>query len=74
MAKHLPQDHARVERNIFILVTGKSSKQNLALPRDVLDCRPARTDLPPEEVVEDLHDVFPSFEIEACNVDDEQVQ
>ena len=74
MAKHLTQNHARVERNLFILITRKGSKQNLTLPRYVLDGWPACADLPAEEVVEYLHDVFPGFKVKACNVDDEQVQ
>lgn len=74
MAQHLAQDHASVERDVFILVTGMRSKENLALPRDVFDRRPARTDLPPEKVVEDLHDVLPGLKVETRDVDDEQVQ
>ena len=74
MAKHFAQDHAGVERDILVLITGMGGKQNLALPGDVFDRRPTRTDLSPEEVVEDLHDVLPGFEIEARDMDDEQVQ
>jgi hypothetical protein len=74
VAKHFTKDHARVERNIFILITGKSSKQNLTLPRYVLDRWPSCADLPPEEVVEDLYDVFPGFKIKARDVDDQPVQ
>lgn len=74
MAKHFTQDHARVECDLFILITRKGGKQNLTLPRYVLDRWPARTNLPSEKVVEDLHDVFPGFKIKARDVDDEQVQ
>jgi hypothetical protein len=70
MAKHFAQDHASVERDIFVLVTTKGGKQNLTLPGDVFDRRPASTDLSPEKIVEDLHDVLPGLKIEARDVDD----
>ncbi len=70
MAKHFAEDHTSVERNIFVLVTIKGGKQNFTLPGDVFDSWPASTDLSPEEIVEDLHDVFPCLEIEARDVDD----
>ena len=70
MAKHFAEDHASVKRNVFVLVTIKGSKQNFALPGDVFDRRPASTDLSPEEVVEDLHDVLPGLKVEARDVDD----
>ena len=70
MTKHLAEDHASVECNVFVFVTIKGSKQNFTLPGDVFDSRPASTDLSPEEIVEDLHDVLPGLEIEARDVDD----
>jgi hypothetical protein len=71
VAQHLAQDHAGVERDVFIFVTGMRSKENLSLPRDVFDRRPARTYLPPEKVVEDLHDVLPGLKVETRDMDDE---
>jgi hypothetical protein len=71
VAKHLTQNHARVEGNLFILITRKGSKQNLTLPRYVLDGWPARADLPAKEIVEYLDDVFPGFKIKARDVDDQ---
>ena len=70
MAKHFAEDHTSVKCNIFILVTIKGGKQNLTLPGDVFDRWPASTNLSPEEIVEDLDDVFPCLEIEARDVDD----
>ena len=70
MAKHFAEDHTSVECNILVLVTIKGGKQNFTLPGDVLDRWPASTNLSPEEIVEDLHDVFPCLEIEARDVDD----
>jgi hypothetical protein len=74
VAKHLAEDHASVEGNVLILVTREGSEQNLALPRYVFYRWPARTNLSPEEVVEDLDDVLPGLKIEARDVEDEQVQ
>jgi hypothetical protein len=70
VTKHLAEDHASVECNVFVLVAIKGSKQDFALPGDVFDSRPAGTDLSPQEIVENLHDVLPGLEIEARDVDD----
>jgi hypothetical protein len=71
VAKHFAEDHTSVECNIFVLVTTKGGKQNFTFPGDVFNRWPASTDLSPEEIVEDLHDIFPCLEIEARDVDDE---
>jgi len=70
VAKHFAEDHTSVECNVFVLVTIKGGKQHFTLPGDVFDRWPASTDLSPEEVVEDLHDIFPCLEVEARDVDD----
>ena len=70
MTKHFAKDHASVECNVFVLVAIKGGEQNFALPGDVFDSWPASTDLSPEEIVKDLHDVLPGLKVEACDVDD----
>lgn len=70
MAKHFAEYHTGVECNIFILVTVKGGKQNFTLPGDVFDRWPASTYLSPEEIVENLHDIFPGLEIKARDMDD----
>jgi len=70
VTKHLAQDHASVEGDIFVLVTTKGGKQDFTLPGDVFDGWPASTDLSPQQIVEDLNDIFPCLEVEARDVDD----
>lgn len=70
MAKHFAEDHTSIERNVFVLVTVEGGEQNFTLSGDVFYRWPASADLSPEEIVEDLHDIFPCLEIEARDVDD----
>jgi len=74
VAKHLAQDHAGIERDLFILISGQGSEENLSFARDVFDRWPARAYLPPEKIVKDLHDVLPGLKVKARDVDDEQLE
>lgn len=76
MLQHLLQYHARIQRDLLVLVPRERREDDLALARrgHPLDGRPPRADLPPEEVVEDLDDVLARLEFEAGDVLDEEVQ
>lgn len=72
VSKHLPQDHASVERDLLVTVSSKGGKDNLLVSRtDVLDGGQASADLAPQEVVEYLDNIFTRFEVETGNVLDE---
>lgn len=74
MLQHFSQNHTRVQRDIFVLVTRERGEQDLALSRDIFDRRPARTDLAAEEEIEYLDDVLAGLEVEFGDVHDEEVE
>ena len=71
MLQHIPQNHPRIQRHLLRLVPFQRREQDRRVLVQVLHRRPSRPDLPPEEVVEDLHDVLAGFEFEAGEVGDE---
>lgn len=72
MLQHVPQDHARVQRDLLVLVSPQHLKDNILLPRQILHRWPARADLPAQEVVEERHDILPRLELQARQVPHEQ--
>jgi hypothetical protein len=74
VTQHLLEDHARVQRDLLVLVSGERSEDDLVLCGEVLDGRPPRADLAAQEVVEDLDDVFAGLELEAGDVEDQVMQ
>lgn len=74
MSEHLAQNHPRVKRNILVLIPIERSKQDIRLGVEVFNRGRTRPDLPPEEVIEDLHDVLARLEFEPVDVQQEVVQ
>lgn len=74
MPDHLLEDHARVERDLWIPVAVERGEDDVGSRRQVLDRRPARADLSPEQVVEDLGHVLAGLELKPPDVVDEQKQ
>ena len=74
MPEHFLEHHPRIKRDLFLLIALESGKEDLRLFREVFNSRPPRTDLPPQEVVEYLDDVFAGFEFESVEVEQEVVQ
>lgn len=62
--QHLLEHHARVERDLLILIPRERRKDDVRLRRQILDSGPPRANLSSEEVVEYLHDVLPGLKLE----------
>lgn len=65
MPEHLLENHAGVERNVFVLVAFECLKDDIAAFAEIFDCRPSAANLSSEEVIEDVHDIFARFKFES---------
>ena len=74
MSQHLPQDHARVERNILVFVSSQCGEKDFTLAGNIFHRRPAGADLASKKVVEYLDNVLARFEVKSGDMGDEIVQ
>lgn len=65
MLEHVAEYHARVKSDLLVLVTLEGREEDLLPPTQILDRRPARAYLAPQQVREALHDVLARLELEA---------
>lgn len=74
VAQALAQDETAVESHFRVLVALEQCNQQLFAGAQVFDGRKARANLPPQEVVEDLCDIFFGFELELVYVEHQKLK